>query len=86
MDLASALERLGAHLKQDVTYRPTAADPRTQRVHVNAGGHDWELLLAGTKFYDTHARRGGGGGVDLVMHLWCVPFKQAANMLREAGL
>jgi hypothetical protein len=53
--------------------------------HVGAGGADWEILVDGARFYDTRAGKGGGGAVDLVMHLWRVPFKQAVKMLREAG-
>ena len=38
------------------------------------------------KFYDTRAQKGGGGAVDLVIHLWRVPFKKAVTTLREAGV
>ena len=50
------------------------------------GGSDWELLLSGPKWFDTRASKGGGGAVDLVMHLWGVPFKKAAEMLKMSGL
>lgn len=76
------LKALGAFVKVDLDYVPTTANT-TQRVHVNVAGYDWELLVDGLKFYDTRAKVGGGGSVDLVMHLWGVPFKEAVRMLTE---
>jgi len=78
------LRLLAAHAKVDSDFRPTQATS-TQRLHVSAAGADWELLVDGPRFYDTRARRGGGGAVDLVMHLWQVPFRKAVVMLRDAG-
>ena len=77
------LQAMGAYVKVDRDYVPTTAKS-TQRVHVSVAGHDWELLVDGLKFYDTQAKTGGGGSVDLVMHLWRVPFKKAVKMLTEA--
>lgn len=77
------LKELGAYVKVDRDYVPTTAKT-TQRVHVSVAGHDWELLVDGLKFYDTRAKNGGGGSVDLVMHLWGVPFKEAVKMLTDA--
>jgi hypothetical protein len=81
----TCLQALGVYLKVDRTYVPTSA-AGTQRVHVCAAGRDWELLVAGEKFYDTRAQAGGGGAIDLVIHLWGVKFKAAVSMLVEAGL
>ncbi|WP_255208805.1 hypothetical protein [Paraburkholderia youngii] len=53
---------------------------------MNAGDREFELLLRGPKFYDTRAKRGGGGAIDLIMHLHRVGFIQAVNLLQEAGL
>lgn len=77
------LHVLATHVKLDWDFLPRAAWS-TQRVHLNAAGADWELLVDGPKFYDTRACKGGGGAIDLVMHLWRVPFKQAVAMLRDA--
>ena len=79
------LRALGAHIKIDRSFVPTTA-VGTQRVHVAVADRDWELLLDGAKFYDTRAQTGGGGAIDLVTHLWGVPFKPAVKMLVEAGL
>ena len=78
------LQLFAAHAKVDTDFRPTRATS-TQRVHVSVAGHDWELLVDGPRFFDTRARKGGGGAVDLVMHLWQVPFKKAVDMLWKAG-
>lgn len=81
----TCLTSLGAYVKVDRDYVPTSAKT-TQRVHVSVAGHDWELLVDGVKFYDTRAKVGGGGAIDLVMHLWSVPFKKAVKMLTEVGV
>ncbi|MDZ7653422.1 MAG: hypothetical protein U5L03_13170 [Burkholderiaceae bacterium] len=75
---------LAEHTKVDRDFKPTRAKS-TQRLYVRAAGAEWELLVNGPKFYDTRARKGGGGAVDLVMHLWRVPFKKAMATLRAAG-
>ena len=78
-----ALECLGAYVKFDRDFTPMGASS-TRRVHVNIGGRDLELLIDGPKFYDTRAKKGGGGAIDLVMYLWGVRFKEAFAMLQEA--
>ncbi|KVE22170.1 hypothetical protein WI93_22000 [Burkholderia vietnamiensis] len=79
----AVLHLLATHVKFDRGFQPRVARS-TQRVHVNAAGADWELLVDGPKFYDTRTCKGGGGAIDLVMHLWRVPFKRAVSMLRDA--
>lgn len=49
-------------------------------------GRDFELLLRGPKFFDTRLQRGGGGAVDLVMHVRHVDFKGATNLLRTLAV
>ena len=84
MSASQVLQLLAAHVKEDRDFRPVNA-LSTRRVHVSAAGTEWELLIDGPKFYDTRARAGGGGAVDLVMHIWKVPFRRAVTMLRNAG-
>ena len=62
------LEKLGCHVKADNTFEPLSAQG-TQRYHINVEGQDFEVLLRGPKFFDTWPQRGGGGAVDLVMHV-----------------
>ncbi|OYU42558.1 MAG: hypothetical protein CFE44_23320 [Burkholderiales bacterium PBB4] len=85
LDAIEALDALAEHVKVDRSYEPTKSTS-TQRVHVTAGGAEWELLLTGPKFYDTRLAVGGGGAIDLVMHIWRVPFKAAVAMLRRVHL
>ncbi|WP_035848326.1 hypothetical protein [Cupriavidus neocaledonicus] len=83
LDAAFVLQRLGCYAKRDVSFHPIKVK-KTARYHVNANGRDWELLLTGPKFWDARADKGGGGAVDLVMYLFNLDFKHAANMLRSA--
>jgi hypothetical protein len=85
LDARAALCALADHVREDRTYRPIGA-AGTERLYVSAAGHDWELLVNGPKFFDTRAGHGGGGAVDLAMHLFGLPFKGAVSLLRERGL
>ncbi len=73
------------HAKPDPSFSPLTSHS-TSRWHVSAGGRDFELLCTGAKFFDTRAQKGGGGAVDLAMHLFGVGFRQAAELLRKASL
>jgi hypothetical protein len=44
-------------------------------------GFAWEVLITGLKWYDVRAGKGGGGGIDLVMHLLGVDFITAAKLI-----
>lgn len=82
MHVCAALSRLGLHWKRDPHFRPRR-DPRTIRLHVSLpDGRVLELLATGTKFYDPRAERGGGGAVDLAMHLLGLPFVEAVRRLQ----
>ena len=35
---------------------------------------------------NTHMERGGGGAIDLVMHLYTIKFKAATTLLKERGV
>ena len=84
LDALQALRLLADYVKEDPTYKPTHAIS-ARRVHATAAGADWELLVDGPKFYDTRAKTGGGGAIDLVIHVWQVPFKKAVMRLRKAA-
>lgn len=85
LDSLVVLRTLADYVKVEMDFKPVRA-LSTRRVHVTAAGVDYELLLDGPKFYDTRARTGGGGAVDLLTHLWNLPFKKAAEKLLEAEL
>ncbi len=81
-DAVTAVLALAEHAKRDASFVPTGS-AQTQRWHVSVGGHDFELLLTGPKFWDTRGRQGGGGAVDLAMHLLGLDFKGAVRVLAE---
>lgn len=81
LDALAVLHGLGCYVKRDVTFHPVAAK-KTARYHVNAGGREWELLITGSRFWDTRSRTGGGGAIDLAKHLFDLDFKRAVRMLR----
>ena len=75
-----ALARLSDHWKVDASYRPLKS-ARSIRVHLTAGGREYELVCTGAKWWDTRAHRGGGGAIDLAMHLYQCSFKRALELL-----
>ena len=85
LDCAKILPLLSDYLKGDRDF--TALKKRhTDRWHLTASGHDFELRTTGAKWFDTRANRGGGGAIDLCMHLSSLTFKQAVARLRDLGL
>lgn len=85
LDAAVALIALADHAKRDPTFEPIK-DRAATRWHANVHGRDFELLLTGPKFFDTRAETGGGGAIDLAMHLLRTDFKTATGALRRKGL
>jgi hypothetical protein len=81
LDAVVVLDRLGCYWKADPTFAPIESK-HTKRLHLNVEGVDFELLITGPKFFDPRAKRGGGGAVDLVMHLYGGDFRGAVRRLR----
>lgn len=63
-----ALDVLGLYWKRDPDFVPIK-DKSTVRLNVSVGTGVVELLATGPKWYDTRAEKGGGGAIDLTMHL-----------------
>lgn len=82
---SSILRALTDHAKADPSFRPSTAKG-TERWHARVGDREFELLLNGSRFFDTRTRQGGGGAVDLAMHLLDADFRRAVEALREASL
>jgi len=80
MPVAEALDRLGLHWRRDPDFRPHR-DPRTTWLHVTVGAGVVELVVTGARWYDTRARKGGGGAIDLTMHVLGVSFVDAVKRL-----
>lgn len=85
LDSAKVVVLIAGHAKRDATYVPVK-DGASSRWHVSSCGRDFELLLTGTKFWDTRSGVGGGGAIDLVMHLEQLSFKSAVARLKGLGL
>lgn len=81
----SAFARLDGYFKRDLTFVPTK-DPNTERWHCATAHRECELLVHGPKRYDTRTREGGGGSIDLVMHLCQLDFVAAVKFLVGKGL
>lgn len=78
-----ALSLLAIHCKPDPLYVPVK-DPRSRRWHVLTICGEFEILTTGpAKWYDTRAKKGGGGAIDLTMHLLQVSFVDAVKLLAE---
>ena len=88
LPLTQVLDRLGVHLgffwRRDADFRPIKS-ARTQRLYVSWKGAAWELLVTDEKWWDVRGRKGGGGGIDLVMHLAGVDFVAAVKLLKDSG-
>ena len=85
MESIHVLRLLADHIKEDPSFHPRSSR-LTTRWHVNVAGRDWEFLCTGPKFWDVRMERGGGGAIDLVMHLYTLKFKAAIAVLKERGI
>ncbi|MGH8257478.1 MAG: hypothetical protein ACRET0_14835 [Steroidobacteraceae bacterium] len=75
-----ALAALAMHCKADPTYVP-AKDSTSRRWHACTSCGEFEILTTGAKWYDTRAKAGGGGAIDLAMHILHVSFVDAVKIL-----
>ena len=80
MSVQQTLDRLGLYWKADAQFQPVK-NAQTVRLHVSVGGSNVELLATGPKWYDTRAGQGGGGAIDLTMHLLQLSFVAAVKRL-----
>lgn len=85
LDALLVLQAVAACSKVDPTYVPVKAST-SRRVHATVAGRDFELLLTGVKFWDARRAVGGGGAIDLVIHVFETDFKGAARILKQCGL
>jgi len=85
LDSIQLLRVLADHIKEDPTFHARSSH-LTTRWHANVASRDWEFLCTGPKFWDVRTDRGGGGAVDLVMHIYGLNFKAAAKFLKERAL
>ena len=76
----AALQLLSLYYKADASYQPTK-DPESRRWHVRTVRGEFEILTTGIKWYDSRAKLGGGGAIDLAMHILQVSFVDAVKAL-----
>ncbi len=76
------LERLRAVSLTEVLTRLGATKDRRDRARWKTDRS--HLSVNGTRFFDWHAHAGGGGAIDLVMHLRGASFKDAVAWLQHA--
>ena len=81
----TVIERIADHAKRDPDFHPVK-DPTTTRWYASVLGQQFELLITGSKFWDPRDRKGGGGAIDLVMHLRKANFREAAAYLNESRI
>ena len=80
MPACDALSLVAIHVKADTTYVPLKTD-FSRRWHVRTSRGEFEILTTGVKWYDTRGRHGGGGAIDLAMHVLGLSFVQAVKHL-----
>ena len=85
LDASAVLNALADYAKEDASSAP-GTTPRPSRWYFTVGGHDHEILCTGPRFWDSRANCGGGGALDLAMHLFGINFKKAARLLAERNL
>lgn len=76
----AVLARLAMEIKPDPTFTPVR-DAGSRRWHAHTTQGDFEILTTGPKWYDTRARKGGGGAIDLAMHVLSLSFVDAVRLL-----
>lgn len=87
--LAKVLAHICDYVKEDHDYTPADPASGSRRFHVNCCKRDFRLILTGEKWLDElvdrqSANRGGGGAIDLAMHLKGITFVQAVRVCLDA--
>ena len=80
MPSEEALVLLAIYCKPDPSYQPVK-ERTTRRWQARTSGGEFEILTTGAKWYDTRAKIGGGGAIDLAMHVLRLPFVDAVRIL-----
>jgi hypothetical protein len=85
MSSEDALALVAVYHKADPTYVPIK-DLRSRRWHAQTAAGGFEIVTTGPhKWYDTRAKIGGGGAIDLAMHMLRLSFVDAVKVLVERG-
>ena len=83
MPVVDVLNRLNVYYTFDREYKPRGdADSKRLIVSVEQGNYQ-ELIVTGNRWYNTRKSVGGGGAIDLVMHLFGDDFLGAVKRLQK---
>lgn len=85
VDCVRVFNSLDGFFKRDISFSPVKSS-FTERWHCTAAAGEFELLVTGTKWFDTRSKRGGGGAIDLAMALTNASFVDSVKLLVERGL
>lgn len=81
LNLVEVLSSLCTYVTQDKTYEPRRNE-RSQLYVAEVNGRRFNnLLITEARWFDLDAKKGGGGAIDLTMHLMKVNFVQAVKLL-----
>jgi hypothetical protein len=83
LPLAKALGALDYHVSVDRSFEPVK-DARSERWIVSGERGVTELIVTGPKWLDTRSGKGGGGAIDLVVHIEALSFVAAVKRLEAA--
>ena len=72
------------HFKVDDSYRPRRS-PDSVRILYRSRAREGELIVTGSKWFDIRCKVGGGGAIDLMMHLQACRFQDAVQSLTAGG-
>jgi hypothetical protein len=81
LPIPTTLRLLGLYYKLDREYQPVCGASR--RVNISVSNSVFEVIVTGDKWFDLRAERGGGGSIDLTMHLFKEPFDKAVRRLQN---
>lgn len=82
VDCEEVIHILCDYFKEDTSFRPTK-NSITRRWNVRVANKDMEILTTKAKWYDTRKNIGGGGAIDLAMHLMEIDFVTAVKLLQK---
>lgn len=80
MSVEATLKLFNLPFRVDEDYR-SYKNTDSKKLIVTIDSRQVELIITGEKWYDVESKRGGGGAIDLTMHLFREPFKAAAKRL-----
>lgn len=86
LSVDEAVLLLGLYSKIDTDFCPTKENLLTKRINVSVGNKVSELIVTGEKWYNTRLQKGGGGAIDLTMHLYNESFVDAVYRLVSCSL